>query len=378
MQHGEPSDSPAPVSHSRAGAHRSRRRETSASATPSRGINLPRLTSLRALAALIVFGYHIGHHTSWLPGARITSHGYVGVAFFFVLSGFVLTWSTSPGTSARTFWIRRFARVYPSHAAMFAVALALPVLAFPPTLVAAGANLVLLQAWFPQWDIAFGINAVSWSLSCEAFFYLLAPLVIRAARARSLPRAGAILGTWAAVCAVTAASLSLQSQAWDIALYTNPLARSGEFVLGILIAIAVERGVRPRLHPALPAVGILGWWLALTGVGLPQTVVDVSFVPLFALTILSLALADLEGRRSILRWRWAVYAGEVSFAFYLVHELVIMNLAALVGDGGTHVQRVAYPVLALALSTVAAIALHHGVERPAQKWIRARWLKAPG
>ena len=341
MQHGEPSDSPAPVSHSRAGAHRSRRRETSASATPSRGINLPRLTSLRALAALIVFGYHIGHHTSWLPGARITSHGYVGVAFFFVLSGFVLTWSTSPGTSARTFWIRRFARVYPSHAAMFAVALALPVLAFPPTLVAAGANLVLLQAWFPQWDIAFGINAVSWSLSCEAFFYLLAPLVIRAARARSLPRAGAILGTWAAVCAVTAASLSLQSQAWDIALYTNPLARSGEFVLGILIAIAVERGVRPRLHPALP-------------------------------------LADLEGRRSILRWRWAVYAGEVSFAFYLVHELVIMNLAALVGDGGTHVQRVAYPVLALALSTVAAIALHHGVERPAQKWIRARWLKAPG
>lgn len=344
--------------------------------TPVRGTNLPRLTSLRALAALIVFGYHIGHHTSWVPGARIAGHGYVGVAFFFVLSGFVLTWSTSPQTAARTFWVRRFARVYPSHLVMLAVALILPVLAFPPSVPAGVANLLLVQAWFPQWNIAFGMNAVSWSLSCEAFFYLIAPWVIRMARARSLRSATVILGTWAVASALAVATLSLRSQAWDIALYTNPLARSGEFVLGILIAIAVERGVRVRIHPALPAVGILGLWVALSGRTLPQSVIDVSFVPLFALTILALALADLDGRRSLLRWRWAVYAGEVSFAFYLVHELVIMNLAAAVGAGGAPVQRLAFPALALALSAMAAVALHHVVERPAQKWIRRRWLKA--
>jgi peptidoglycan/LPS O-acetylase OafA/YrhL len=38
-----------------------------------------------------------------------------GVSFFFVLSGFVLTWSARPDDIATGFWRRRIARIYPVH-----------------------------------------------------------------------------------------------------------------------------------------------------------------------------------------------------------------------------------------------------------------------
>ena len=62
---------------------------------PNTGIvNLPRLTSLRFFAASGVFMYHLCRIYPGMPLKATSTVGYVGVAFFFVLSGFVLTWST--------------------------------------------------------------------------------------------------------------------------------------------------------------------------------------------------------------------------------------------------------------------------------------------
>lgn len=158
--------------------------------------SLPRLTSLRAAAALWVFFYHVGHDTLWLPVRHVVRTGYVGVALFFVLSGFVLMWATPGGRSAPDFWIRRAAKVYPAHLITAAIALALPVLAFSPTLRSAIANILLIQAWWPQWNITFSLNAVSWSLSCEVFFYLLSPFLFAAVRSSSLRRSASLLTAW--------------------------------------------------------------------------------------------------------------------------------------------------------------------------------------
>ena len=45
------------------------------------------------------------------------SYGYTGVSFFFLLSGFVLTWSCA-GQPAQRFWWNRFARIWPLMALM--------------------------------------------------------------------------------------------------------------------------------------------------------------------------------------------------------------------------------------------------------------------
>ena len=79
---------------------------------------VPALTSLRFFAALHVFVFHmyamqIANTSGW--ARQISSIGYVGVSFFFVLSGFILvyTYADRP-ISAREFWRARFARIYPA------------------------------------------------------------------------------------------------------------------------------------------------------------------------------------------------------------------------------------------------------------------------
>ncbi len=50
-----------------------------------------------------------------LPIHDFLKYGTSGVTFFFVLSGFVLTWSAQPGTKVFIFYRRRFARIWPAH-----------------------------------------------------------------------------------------------------------------------------------------------------------------------------------------------------------------------------------------------------------------------
>src|SRR5438477_12492625 len=81
----------------------------------------PALTSLRFFAA----GHVVLHHflpplsDKWRALKDVVAHGYVGVSFFYVLSGFVLAhafWHRQPATpqTRRAFWWRRFARIYPA------------------------------------------------------------------------------------------------------------------------------------------------------------------------------------------------------------------------------------------------------------------------
>ncbi len=81
------------------------------------------LTTLRALAALLVFLYH--YAVLHAPGAgtgvplrAVWAHGYLGVPMFFVLSGFLLTrLYFDPLRAGRvdlgTFLVRRVARIWP-------------------------------------------------------------------------------------------------------------------------------------------------------------------------------------------------------------------------------------------------------------------------
>lgn len=161
--------------------------------------------------------------------------GHVGVIFFFVLSGFVLLWSTPPSASAAAFWWRRVARVVPLHLVTAAAALLLGFTIAPslgPRPATGGwpatiANAVLLSSWVPTWSQAG--DPVSWSLGCEAFFYALFPaLALLAGRLRARGAwahlVGAALGALAAALAIDTATLDLSRV---------PLMRLPEFVAGV-------------------------------------------------------------------------------------------------------------------------------------------------
>lgn len=344
-----------------------------------RRVELRRLTSLRAFAALAVFAYHLDTHTQWLNHGRYARYGFAGVGFFFVLSGFVLTWSLRPGERPSGFYVRRFARIYPSYLVMALVALVVPVTVFAVSATGAAANLLLVQSWFRAHDVVFSLNGVSWSLSCEAFFYLVAPFLIGWLAVRSRRTAVVVCLSWVALTATAALVLGLSSQQLDTVGYTNPAIRSGEFVLGVLLATLVRAGWRPRLRFSLAAalLVVVGLVLARPLVTLPMSVTDVLLTPFVAFVILAAALADLGPRRGWLGHEGLVYLGEVSFAFYLVHELVIVNLVTVVGPYLGLVGGIATAGGAFVAALVLAVGLHELVELPMQRTVLRTWANRP-
>src|SRR4051794_11942901 len=93
----------------------------------TRAAALPSLTGLRFIAALAVVAWHA--RPDHIPGLLqpLFTSAQSGVAFFFLLSGFVLTWSSRRDDTPRSFYWRRVARVVPNHVVTWLVALVLAV-----------------------------------------------------------------------------------------------------------------------------------------------------------------------------------------------------------------------------------------------------------
>ena len=336
------------------------------------GADLRRLTSLRAVAALAVFLHHVGNENNWLVYDRYVRYGSAGVAFFFVLSGFVLTWAWRDGDGALLFYVRRFARIWPAHVVALATGVAVFAYSGPRiTWDSVLANLLLLQAWAPP--PLNTLNGVSWSLSVEAFFYALAPAIILASR--RLPRRTFLLAAGALVAVTLVIRLAWSSFEnggdTNYYLYEQPVLRLGEFVVGVVVATLVRDGWRPRIQTSTAIVVALAVVLAISMPqrDLPGAVPEVILLPCFAILIAAAAGADLCGVPGPLTHRRLVYAGELSFAFYLVHGQVLSLVGRQVTQFPTKPVGATYVLAALVLATVAAMLLHHLVERPAQQRI---------
>ncbi|MCX5206715.1 acyltransferase [Streptomyces sp. NBC_00237] len=361
---------------------------------PSSFTRLPSLTGMRFVAAVLVFFFH-----SSLMGPEpinpfsgdaaetyaqvVSKAGWVGVSFFFILSGFVLTYSARPHDTPRRFIRRRVAKLFPNHAVTFAAAMIL-FAAATTTWRQWLPNLFMVHPWVPRADTYISVNPPSWSLGCELFFYLCFPLLYRWIKKISPARLWVwAAGVVAAVIVVPALGYGLlpggtmptgfpvsEVQYW--AVYMLPPVRTLEFVLGILLARMVLSGRWIRI-PLVPVVLLLvtGYVLSFQVpwlYGLNATVV----IPL-ALLIPTMAVRDLRGDSSLFRGRVMLWLGEVSFAFYMVHGVVLTEVRKLIGfdTSFSSAAGAAVILLYLAVSLGFAWLLHTGVENPAMK----RWSK---
>ena len=150
--------------------------------TQHRG-SLLALTGIRFLAAAYVVAYHTKLGSGLAQHGRVAAgnffmSGYLAVALFFLLSGFILAYTyagqiSGPG-DYRRFWEARFARIWPVYAVSLLLTSAVH-LAFPkPSYLLA--TLFMLQAWNPFDHAMWGAwNYVCWTLSVEALFYVCFP-----------------------------------------------------------------------------------------------------------------------------------------------------------------------------------------------------------
>lgn len=352
---------------------------------------LDALTGLRWWAAFVVFFYHMLVFAP-LPGRTsiIFGMGYLGVTFFFVLSGFVLTWSARPNVPKSTFYWRRFARIWPSH--MVALAIAIPVFytlaTIPPGSFLkpfdAGVialSVVLLQGWWANPTILFSGNPAAWTLTCEAFFYALHPWISRVL-VPALKRGALIVAVGVVAYAfIYRGAVMIWPESW-LVFVPLPIQRLPEFVLGMALAWAMRSGWRPRIHPFIgvgslvATIGILYYArFHFTEVPLLRHLTYFTnelFTLACALAIVSLASHTLRGRKSFFESKIQVKLGEWSFAFYLVHATFIYIALRIFGPQAPSWSNLPWFVVLLAVDIVAAWALHSFVERPVEKWMR-RW-----
>jgi len=352
---------------------------------------LDSLTGLRWWAAFAVFLYHMRNLAPVPLLGEVARFGNHGVAFFFVLSGFVLTWSAGKaGTTASNFYWRRFARIYPAH--VVALLLAIPVfyslapdpgqpwvkeLAAAPLLL----SLVLLQSWSNEPVILFSGNPAAWTLGVEAFFYLLHPWANRGlGKVRERGTLVLLVGVISLIMAHRVAAL--RAPAGWLSQLPTPVARLGEFALGMVMARLVQLGVGRWVRPWMGycAVGaFVGWCVLSRHYGWSDTWSRTAqrfelqvLAVLFALLILGIANRDLAQGRSWLRHRLVVTLGTWSFAFYLVHATAMYAVRDAVGLQPQSVGNLVWypPVLAIALAL--AWALYRFVEHPLERRMR-RW-----
>jgi peptidoglycan/LPS O-acetylase OafA/YrhL len=310
------------------------------------------LTSVRFFAALCILFFHgvpvVGAAVltpGWLSAT--VSLGYAAVSFFFLLSGYILAVSylsqPRPGMNGRTFLIARLARIYP----LYVVTLLLDtpdwfighaksfggyVHALAPTGWVLLEHLAMLQAWLP-WQR--GIDRPNWSLSVEAFLYLMFPLLAPrlwrlSARGALLAAAALYLGgltvLWLTGGAIPALQLSADARMFLPAMHLPTF----------LAGVAIARWQHEMRWP-LAKWGNLQTWALLVVAGVllaellhlsafaeePQVYRNSGLLaPCFALVLVALSL---EGRQPA-RWlsvRWLEALGHASYALYLLHVPVL-------------------------------------------------------
>ncbi|MFC8870511.1 acyltransferase family protein [Streptomyces sp. NPDC057148] len=380
---------------------------SAAGVSPAPEISLSKLgslTGMRFVAAFMVLICHVGIvlvpsvQKSWLSWTEpyVYALGPTGVVFFFVLSGFVLTWAARPGDTGRRFWRRRLVKIYPNHLVTLGAAVVL-MLITGHAVTAANTlpTLFLVQSWIPDQEVVLNYtsNAPTWSLACELLFYLTFPLLLPLLRRIRAER----LWLWLAgvallICTLPLTALVLPEEPvmtntdmpwWPLWFtYYFPVSRMLEFVLGILTARMVLSG-RLTGVPLVPAMLLAGASFCVTAGLLPELYSQSSAIAFFlALLIAAGATADVRGRRSLFRNRTMIFLGEISFALYMVHWLVILYGPMQMAEAGgwmgrsTVFQALLDAVLTVLITLLAAWLLHRLVEYPAvRRWSRPAALR---
>ena len=337
------------------------------------------LDSLRFAAAALVL---IQHLFETMPGSALMPFvrlgpGVAGVAIFFLISGFIIPFSTGRSFAWRSFLVRRLFRIYPLYLAALLVILIAGQLAILPRWQDMGAasairwiaNLALLQDFV-------GVPAflgVSWTLGIELVWYVLfaVSLVIwQDDAAKWLDRLvpGALL-------ALTLLSLVLHSRI--------PLGRP-MMIYAAVLGFQCQRHAVGRLDDKALLFSILRFalvsltasWVAFGYFHHPRITLAQDLGPwVLALAVFLACVLS----RSLREAKWlnagpAPYLGAISYSIYLLHPVVINATDLYVGPQW----RVA---VALGGTCLLAALAHRFVEVPGialGRWVVGRFVDRAG
>lgn len=271
------------------------------------------LQSLRFVFVMMIFMSHFAYQDI----QAFEAGGDCGVAFFFILSGFVL--SLRYGGQIREgsfqygrFLKRRFWKLYPLHllCLVFFFVVSKAILDWPVLL-----NALLLQAWVPEPDYYFSCNSVSWFLSSLFFCYLLFPFAYRR------------VSKWWVFLVLVAYLTILFLTPYDqvnAILYVNPLVRFADFYLGILLCRLYERGYdipSPKWMELLLVVLLIAALVVY-----PSMDAKLRNAPLYWLVLVPLILVFAKGQGFVSSWlqkKPMLLLASLTMPLFMTHQMLI-------------------------------------------------------
>jgi len=310
-------------------------------------------------------------HSTFYASERLDRHfgvwgkGASGVDIFFVLSGFVMIYSSQRlfGTPNgwKIFAERRVVRIIPIYWIATTIKL-IALLATTGYVLHAQfrvANTIESYLFLPAYNSEGTITpvlGVGWTLNFEMFFYLLFTLALLL-RVNVFKFVGGVL----ALCALGAFFRQPDWPAVSFYLDTRVLA----FFYGMLIASVCLTGKHVPRFGAIPLMilgfaGLLGTWPRLNLLhGLQYGI---------AAGLIVYSMASLEDLLTQIP-RFVLYGADASYAIYLFHPFIAPAVPSVLMK--LHLQ---YPWLSVICSVVLALTggclVHQFIERPITEWFR--------
>ncbi|MCH5240590.1 MAG: acyltransferase [Muribaculaceae bacterium] len=324
------------------------------------------LQTLRGFFALMIFFHHFNFKQN--EGGMFDAGGDFGVAFFFILSGFVLSKSFLPTISLNlkranyiNFIIKRLSKIYPLHiiCLLFAIILKFSISIFDC------ANLFLLQAWIPIKNWYFSGNAVGWCLSDFLFFYAIFPYVGHLYTKFKQK----FINYFCIVTIIYIFLIPLVPENFeDGIIYINPLSRCLDFMFGMVLwgiyNSIKEKNIVISFIDVLfiTALSLSIWYLYPNKYNLSLLWwPSVSLIMLYSIT----------SNNKLLSFKPFVKFGNVSFSFYLIHVLAKNYLDIIFNKFNlTFMNPYFRLIIFLIITIIAAFIIHRYFVLPMEKFIR--------
>lgn len=341
---------------------------------------ITQLTSLRYIAALMVFVSHLNWDNSSVHVQSIFEQGYLGVSFFFVLSGFVLSYSYGEKlrnglVGSKEYILLRVARLSPLH---FLTALPFIFLGlYKESLdyVAVFTNLMYLQSWIPSSVYYFSLNAPSWSLSNEMFFYIAFTLFVGfSLKKLAVITFGLFIVVFMSAFFVTTLTspdliISGSNTFTHWLFYIFPGFRVLEFLVGMMLFQLFNKGFSLSNKLLLPS-----YILLITAMYFGGEVPEAYRMSLYYLPFISFFLyCHLNlGRTAtaVLSNKSFILLGEASFAFYLIHQPILIALKVIFVKLTINYSDVFFFFFSLVVISVLSIIIYIFYEKKAETYLK--------
>lgn len=287
------------------------------------------LQGLRVISMIIIFLYN----------CELFPFGHLAVTFFFILSGVVSYYSNDKIqnislSSSIKYYKNKIKKFYLVYLLTIILGLIVNYTVFSrynlsKKILIILSNVTLTQAFIPNSDYYFSLNGVGWYLSSLVFCYLVFNMYNYYLNKINISPIIIIVTLWVIQALISLAIINLSYDTTQWIIYINPIMRSINFLMGMLLAKIFINKRQKNITEDINyskfeiIICVLFVVIYINSVFIPRAFIwSVYYSPIIMLIIYIFSF-EKGAISKILGKNIFVKLSAVSFEFYMIHQLII-------------------------------------------------------